>query len=128
MAVPEAEGRVESAIIAMASLMTEVVTARGDIPGVPATKGHATVHRIARAQMALVGVSGDILRVHGDLVEIGRETAGLDLHECPAIAAGAPAKPAIMRRATLPGAHSSDEQRVGEECSRKVRHRGSPYN
>src|SRR3546814_10896936 len=76
----------------MASLITEVVTARGAIPGVPAAKGHATVHRIAKAQMALVGVSGDILRVHGDLVEIGRETSGLDLHECPAIAAGAPAK------------------------------------
>src|SRR3546814_5603860 len=64
LAVPEAEARVDSAIIAMASLITEVVTARGAIPGVPAAKGHATVHRIAKAQMALVGVSGDILRVH----------------------------------------------------------------
>ena len=96
-AVPEAEAQVDGAIIAMASLMTEVVTARRAIPGVPATKGHATVHRIARAQMALVGVSGDILRVHGDLVEIGRETSGLDLHECPSVAAGARAKLAIVR-------------------------------
>ena len=38
--------------------------------------------------MSLVEVSGDILRVHGDLVEIGRETAGYDLHqECPKAAA-----------------------------------------
>jgi hypothetical protein len=45
-----------------------------------------------KAQMALVDASGDILRVHGDLVEIGRETAGYDLHECPALA-GAGAAP-----------------------------------
>ena len=39
------------------------------------------------AQVALVGVSGEILRVHGELADIGRETAGYDLHECPSIAA-----------------------------------------
>src|SRR3546814_16955845 len=89
----------------MASLITEVVTARGAIPGVPAAKGHATVHRIAKAQMALVGVSGDILRVHGDLVAIGREPSGLDLHEYPALAAGAPANPANWRRMSIHGAH-----------------------
>src|SRR3546814_18397625 len=70
----------------MTSLMTSVVTERRDTIGVPATSGHATIRRLAKAQMALVDVSGDILRVHGDLVQIGRETAGYDLHECPAIA------------------------------------------
>ena len=44
------------------------------------------------ALRALVGVSGDILRVHGELAEIGRETAGLDLHECPAHARRWPPK------------------------------------
>src|SRR3546814_17349218 len=81
-----AEGWVYDALIAVSSLTTSVVTARRDIIGVPATSGHATIRRLAKAQMALVDVSGDILRVHGDLVQIGRETAGYDLHECPAIA------------------------------------------
>lgn len=84
--VPAAEIRVDDAIIAVSSLMTSVVTARRDTAGVPATKSQATIRRLMKAQMALVDVSGDILRVHGELVGIGRETAGYDLHECPSIA------------------------------------------
>lgn len=82
--VPAAEARIDDALIAFSSLMTTMVTARRDIVGVPTVRSHATVRRLARAQLALVEVGGDILRVHGDLVEIGRETAGYDLHEaCP---------------------------------------------
>jgi hypothetical protein len=84
--VPTAEHRIDDALIAVSSLMTSVVTARRDTPGVPAVRGHATIQRLARVQSALVGASGDVLRVHGDLVDIAQETAGLDLHECPALA------------------------------------------
>lgn len=82
--VPEAETRIDDALIAVSSLTASIVTARRDIPGVSPSRGHATIRRLVKAQMSLVEVSGDILRVHGDLVEIGRETAGYDLHqECP---------------------------------------------
>lgn len=81
--VPAAEVRIDDALIAVSSLMTSVVTARRDTAGVPATKGQATIRRLLKAQMALVDVSGDILRVHGELADLGRETAGYDLHECP---------------------------------------------
>lgn len=84
--VPAAEVRIDDALIAVSALMTSVVTARRDTDGVPATKSQATIRRLMKAQMALVDVSGDILRVHGDLADIGRETAGYDLHECPSIA------------------------------------------
>ncbi len=83
--VPAAEVRIDDALIAVSSLMTSVVTARRDTNGVPATRGHATIRRLMKAQMALVDVSGDILRVHGELADIGRETAGYDLHECPSL-------------------------------------------
>ena len=85
-AVPAAEIQIDDALIAVSSLMATVVTARRDTSGVPAARSHATIQRLAKAQVALVGVSGDILRVHGELAQIGRETAGLDLHECPEIA------------------------------------------
>lgn len=85
--VPAAETRIDDALIAVASLMTSVVAARRDTPGVDAVQGHATIQRLAKVQTALVGASGDVLRVHGDLVGIARESAGLDLHECPALAA-----------------------------------------
>ena len=84
--VPAAEVRIDDALIALSSLMTSVVTARRNTVGVPAVKGQAAIRRLVKAQVALVGVSGEILRVHGELADIGRETAGYDLHECPSIA------------------------------------------
>jgi hypothetical protein len=85
--VPEAELRIDDALVAMSSLMTSVVTARRDVRGVAPANGQAMIHRLAKAQLALIGVSGEVLRVHGDLARIGAETAGYDLHECPEFAA-----------------------------------------
>lgn len=82
--VPAAEARIDDAMIALLSLTTSVVAARRDTAGVPAAKGHAMIQRLAKAQMSLVDISGEVFRVHGDLVTIGRETAGYDIHEdCP---------------------------------------------
>lgn len=86
--VPATEARIDDAIIAASSLLASVVTARRDTAGVPAVKGQATIQRLAKVQMALVGASGEVLRVHGELADIARETSGLDLHECPSVAQG----------------------------------------
>ena len=91
--VPAAEIRIDDAMIAIASLMASVVTARRDTAGVPPVRGHATIRRLARMQTALVEVSGDALRVHGDLADIARETGGLDMHECPSVAADGAGRP-----------------------------------
>lgn len=81
--VPVAEARIDDALIAVSSLMASIVTARRET-GVPAKTGQATIQRLAKAQMSLILASSDVLRVHGELVQIGRETGGLDVHEdCP---------------------------------------------
>lgn len=85
--VPATETRIDDALIAVSSLMTTIVTARRDANRLSPAKGHATIQRLAKAQMALIDASGGVLRVHGELAEIACETAGLDLHECPAVAA-----------------------------------------
>jgi hypothetical protein len=87
--VPSAEGRIDDALVAVSTLMTTIISARRDIGGVPVVAGQATIQRLAKAQLALVGVSGEVLRVHGELTRIGAETAGYDLHECPEIAPSA---------------------------------------
>ena len=87
--VPATEGRIDDALVAVSSLLTTIVSARRDIAGVPVAAGQATIQRLAKAQLALVGVSGEVLRVHGELTRIGTETAGYDLHECPAAARSA---------------------------------------
>ena len=92
--VPAAETRIDDAMIAVASLMACVVSARRDTTGVPLVKGQATIQRLAKVQMALVDASGDVLRVHGDLADIAREPAGLDRHECPSTAIEGAEQPA----------------------------------
>ena len=84
--VPATETRIDDALIAVSSLMTTIVTARRDANRARPAKGQATIQRLAKAQMALIDASGGVLRVHGELADIARETAGLDLHECPAVA------------------------------------------
>ncbi len=84
--VPTAEFKIDDALVAISILMTSVVTAKRDTPDVPAARGQATIRRLAKAQAALIDASGDVLRVHGDLLSIGREVAGYDLHECPRVA------------------------------------------
>ncbi|KTE15575.1 hypothetical protein [Sphingopyxis sp. H115] len=87
--VPAAETSIDDAIIAMSALMASVVAARRHAD-VTASKGHATIKRIATAQLSLVAVSGEVLRVHGELADMGREQAGLDVHECPKTAQARP--------------------------------------
>lgn len=87
--VPEAEDRIDDALVAMASLMGTIAAARRDIAGLPPREGQATIRRLAAAQLALVDVGGDVLRVHGALARIGKERAGYDLHECPQFASPA---------------------------------------
>ena len=81
--VPSAEFRIDDALVAVSTLMTSVVTARRDTAGMPPARGQASMRRLVKAQLSLLDAGADILRVHGELVEIGRETAGYDLHECP---------------------------------------------
>jgi len=87
--VPQAEFRIDDALVAVSSLMTTLATARRDIRDIPPVRGQATMKRLATAQLALLDVSGEVLRVHGELAVIGKETAGYDLHECPEFASAA---------------------------------------
>src|SRR3546814_12520566 len=62
--------------------MTGMGTARRE-SGAPAKTGQATILRLAKAQMSLVDVSSDVLRIHGDLLELGKEMGSYDLRDCP---------------------------------------------
>lgn len=81
--VPHTEASIDQALISVSSLMATLVQARVDT-GVPAATGQIAVRRLAKAQMALVEASSDVLRVHGELKKVGQEFAGMDVHEtCP---------------------------------------------
>ncbi len=80
--MPHTEYSIDQALVSVSDLMSTLVKARLST-GVPASTGQAAILRLAKAQMALVDASNDVLRVHGELKKIGKEYAGLDMHECP---------------------------------------------
>ena len=80
--MPHTEYSIDQALVSVSDLMSTLVKARLST-GVPASTGQAAILRLAKAQMALVDASNDVLRVHGELKKIGKEYAGPDLHECP---------------------------------------------
>jgi hypothetical protein len=87
--VPVAEISIDDALIAVSTLVSSMVAARRHV-NVPAIRSQAAISRLVKVQQSLVAASGDVLRVHGELTEIGREHAGLDVHECPAMAVAKP--------------------------------------
>ncbi|WP_417621944.1 hypothetical protein [Parasphingorhabdus sp.] len=81
--VPDTEASIDQALVSLSNLMATLVQARMDT-GVPTATGQVAVRRLAKAQMALVEASTDVLRAHGDLKKVGQEFAGMDVHEnCP---------------------------------------------
>tara|TARA_R110000772_G_scaffold31902_1_gene78378 strand:+ start:780 stop:1118 length:339 start_codon:yes stop_codon:yes gene_type:complete len=80
--MPHTEYSIDQALVSVSDLMSTLVKARLST-GVPASTGQAAILRLAKAQMALVDASNDVLRVHGELKKIGKEYAGHDTHECP---------------------------------------------
>jgi hypothetical protein len=78
--VPATEASLDDALISVSSLIKTLVQARRDT-GVPASTGQASIVRLAKAQLSLVTISNDVLRVHKDLAKIGEVYAGADLHE-----------------------------------------------
>jgi len=81
--MPNTEYSIDQALVSVSNLMSTLVSARLST-GVPASTGQAAILRLAKAQMALVDASSDVLRVHGELKKIGKEYAWGDTHEdCP---------------------------------------------
>lgn len=83
--LPQTEASVDQALISISDLMSTLVQARLDT-GVPAATGQVAIRRLAKAQMALVDASTDMMRVHGELKKVGREHAGYGDRECPELA------------------------------------------
>lgn len=80
--VPATEACLDDALIQVSTLIRTVVEARRDT-GVAASTGQATIARLAKAQMALLTASSDVLRAHKDLAHLAQVHAGMDIHECP---------------------------------------------
>jgi hypothetical protein len=78
--VPATEASLDDALISVSLLIKTLVQARRDT-GVAASTGQSSIIRLAKAQLSLVTISNDVLRVHKELAKLGEVHAGMDLHE-----------------------------------------------
>ena len=81
--ITEAEKALDEALIRHSSLFTTMVAARRESEIGPFT-GHEALLRLAKSQQALLEAGGNLARVHGTLLEVQKEVAGVD--SCPGIA------------------------------------------
>lgn len=82
--LPEAELSLDSALLASARLMESMILARG-AEGIQVFTGQTALMRLAKAQRTLLESQNDMMRVHQELREIGREVkaVGDDAGSCP---------------------------------------------
>ena len=79
--VPAAEASIDDALITLTNLMHTMIVARRDT-GVAANTGQTAIARLAKAQLALVEASSDVLRVHGELAKVAQEQCAMPM-DCP---------------------------------------------
>jgi hypothetical protein len=79
--IQEAEVALDEALLRQSSLFSTLVSARRET-GVDAFTGHDALLRLAKSQQSLLDAGSNLARVHGRLLEIGREVGGFD-DECP---------------------------------------------
>lgn len=77
----DAESALNDALLKQSQLFTSMIAARRDVvPG--HFTGQDVLMRLNRSQQELLASGGDLARVHGRLVDIGREVAGT-VDDCP---------------------------------------------
>jgi hypothetical protein len=78
-----AEQMIDEMALALTRLSVTLLEARLET-GAKAAVGHSAMMRLTKAQTSATALKGDVLRVHGELLEIAREQMGGDVHEeCP---------------------------------------------
>lgn len=80
--LPDAERKIDEALIATSKILQTVVDARS-VVDVPVTEVQQTILRLAKVQGALMEASRDLYRSHGDLSRYHQEYMGADEPYCP---------------------------------------------
>lgn len=78
----ETEAAIDEALIRQANLLATMVRARRESP-VGAFTGQEALLRLAASQKAMLDASNEISRVHGKLLDVGRELGSGGVDDCP---------------------------------------------
>ncbi len=79
------ENAIADALVAAASLMHTAVLAQREVADAPVMKTQAALLHLNKLLSDLIAARGEAMRVHGQLVEIGREMAATEIPYCPPV-------------------------------------------
>ena len=79
----DSENAIADALVATTSLLHTAAVARRDVAESNPATSHATLLRIGKMTDGLLAAQGDALRVHGQLIDIARETGATEEPHCP---------------------------------------------
>lgn len=90
----EAEAALDEALIRQANLLATMVRARRETAVGPFT-GQEALLRLAASQKAILDASGEMARVHGKLLDLGREMGSGVADDCPSTGSAGEAGQAV---------------------------------
>ena len=79
----QSETAIADALVATASLIHSAVLANRDFSDAPARQSQAALLHLNRMMSSLVEARGEAMRVHGQLLDIGREMGATEVPWCP---------------------------------------------
>jgi hypothetical protein len=80
-----AEETIADALVATAGLLHTAATASREVPEAPVLQAQAALLRLNKMVGSLIEARGEALRVHGQLLDIGREMGATETPYCPPV-------------------------------------------
>ena len=77
------EATISKALVAASALLQSAALAEQDIPDAPALKVQSTLLHLNKMIHGLIEARGEAIRVHGRLLDIGREMGATETPYCP---------------------------------------------
>lgn len=81
--VTDSEATLDEALVQISALLHSAAIAQKEFPGAPTLRVQSTLLHLGKTMTCLVEARGEIVRAHGQLLDIAREMGATELPECP---------------------------------------------
>lgn len=81
--VTSSETALNDALVEITALLNSAAIVQKDFPDAPAVQVQSTLKHLGKTMLSLVEARGEILRAHGQLLDIAREMGATERPECP---------------------------------------------
>lgn len=81
--VTDSEATLDEALVQISALLHSAAIAQKEFPGAPTLRVQSTLMHLGKTMTCLVEARGEIVRAHGQLLDIAREMGATERPKCP---------------------------------------------